>query len=71
MADLDELSRTIGQLEGKMGAVEKKVGELCTKVDGLRNILTNHRIKVASLAGAISLIVSISIGVLIYWLEKG
>lgn len=61
MPPLDESSRVIGRLEGKVDSIiieQKKQGE---EISFIRNALTNQRIETGSLAGGISLITTIVI----------
>jgi len=65
MADLDELSRTIGKIEGTIKAMAKKQERLCDKVDKIDDALTNHRVKIAAMAGGVSAIVSYFVSILV------
>lgn len=61
MAKIDEGSRAIGRLEGKMDSLlteQKKQGEQITYI---RDTLTKQRIETGSLAGGVSLITTVVI----------
>ena len=67
MGELDELSRTIGNLEGTLKSIEKSQEAQWDKLDSIDRTLTSHRIKTAGIAGTVSLIISS----LIAWLKGG
>lgn len=56
--ELNELSRVIGSLEGRLKGIEDKQGEHNQELRRIRETLTNHRIKMAGIAGGVALAVA-------------
>lgn len=54
MTDFDEISRAIGNIEGRLAKIEHSQDTQWEKLEKIEAILTNHRLKVAGLAAAIS-----------------
>ena len=54
MTDFDHISRAIGNIEGKLDAIEKSQMAQWDKLEGIERTLTNHRLKVVGLTALVS-----------------
>ena len=54
MTDFDHISRAIGNIEGKLDAIEKSQTAQWDKLEQIERTFTNHRLKVAGMASLIS-----------------
>lgn len=54
MTDLDELSRTIGNIEGDIRSIKHTQENQGEKIERIDNALTSHKVKTAGIAGGVS-----------------
>lgn len=73
MADIDEMSRIIGRMEGKMDSLQEEVAYIKEhhgkKIDRIDSNLTNTRLKVAGIAGTTGLLTGAMAQGIMEWLK--
>lgn len=64
MPEIHQVSLLLGEIKGKLGALENTVNQQHDKIDRIDNILTNYRLKVWGMSATLSLITALIVGAL-------